>query len=491
MTMVRKMWKTIRGVPNGSPLGGAPFPIAAASGSLLCGLLLVALLPGPAAADVDVDYATVVGDPPSAHGTNSSATIEDETMFVSRWQETSIGVIRIQVPQFFLEPVNDNADPDLVAWENFLFDTAIPIPPDYTRTVSFASTFHAMKDAGVTIQLNPVYVSGWLTSNAIPPDYMGFPGAAFSTYPPNDLDEYQEYIYALLYYLVNTVEYPPERIMLDVINEPDLGCGADPVVPCFWDNWAMADIVDVVQRSDAAIQAVDSRTRMVGLAECCGTSIVRDLMDNYNGAQYLTGLTYHRYVSSDFSSGISRGITLQTYGLPVYCNEYGSSSYRSDGSNGALWHAYALPLMWSNEICPLQFPFSENPYSQDPYNSMGLMLDWTGEWARKPVYWVYANFYGSFPGKQLVSAVADSGFDVLAARSPSGGDAELALWVSNWSGSSDPANTIVIENFPAASAQVLVFDNLSGIVPIDTLTASGSPLVLEFPSPQTAPIPSG
>jgi hypothetical protein len=492
------MWKPIRSLPGASssrasPFSGAPRPLARPGApparrsvapllaQLLRRLLLIALLPGLAAADVDVDYGTVVGDPPSAHGTNGVSTIEDEAMWISRWQETSLGVIRIQIPQFFLEPVNDNADPDVVAWENFQFDTAIPIPPDLTRTVSFASAFNAMKETGVTIQVNPVYVSGWLSSNPIPPDYMGFPGAAFSTYPPNDLDEYQEYIYALLYYLVNTIEYPPERIMLDVINEPDLGCGADPVVPCFWDDWDMGDIVDVVQRSDAAVQAVDSRIRMVGLAECCGTSIVRDLMDDYNGAQYLSGLTYHRYVGSDFSSGISRGNALQPYGLPVYCNEYGSSTYRSDGTNGALWHAYALPLMWSNQICPLQFPFSENPYSQDPYNSMGLMLDWTAGWARKPAYWVYANFYGNFPGKELVSASGDSGFDVLAARSPSGQDAELALWVSNRSGSSYPANTITIENFPAPSAEVLVFDNLSGTLPVDTITVSGSPLVLEYP----------
>ena len=114
-------------------------------------LLLFALLPRLAAADVDVDYATVVGDPPSAHGTNSISTIEDEAMWISRWQETSLGVIRIQIPQFFLEPVNDNADPDVVAWENFQFDTAIPIPPDFTRTVSFASAFNAMKEAGVPV----------------------------------------------------------------------------------------------------------------------------------------------------------------------------------------------------------------------------------------------------------------------------------------------------------------------------------------------------
>lgn len=450
---------------------------------LACGLLAPSLFAAATAADVSVDYATVVGQPPSAHGTNSFSTVEDQALFVSRWQEMSIEVIRVQIPQFFLEPVNDDADPETLAWENFLFDTAIPIPPDFTRSVNFASTFAAMRDAGVTLQLNPVYLSGWLSSNPIPDPYMGFPGEAFSTYPPNDLDEYQEYIYALLYYLVNVIEYPPERIMLDVINEPDLGCGADPVVPCFWDNWDMADVVSVVQRSDAALQAVDSRIRMLGLAECCGTSIVRDLMDNYGGASYLKGLTYHRYVSSDFSSGIARGLALQPYGLPVYCNEYGSSSYRSDGADGALWHAYALPLLWENQICPMQFPFSENPYSSDPYNSMGLMLDWTGGWVRKPAYWVYANFYGNFPGKELVSVVADAGLDVLAGRSPSPEAAELALWVSNWSGSSYSTNSVTIENFPAALALVLVYDSLSGTDPIATITAAGSPLTFEYSLP--------
>ena len=193
--------------------------------------------------------------------------------------------------------------------------------------MSFTSTFLAMKEAGVTIQLNPVYLAGWLTANEIPPDFMGFPGQAFSRYPPNDLDEYQEYIYALLYYLVNTLEYPPERIMLDVINEPDLGCGADPVVPCFWDDFDMSDIVAVVQRSAAAIEAVDDRIRMVGLAECCGTSYVEQLMNNYQGAQYLSGLTYHRYVYSwDFGNAITRGNTLKSYGLPVTCNEYGNTN---------------------------------------------------------------------------------------------------------------------------------------------------------------------
>jgi hypothetical protein len=452
-------------------------------GAALLALLSALLLPWIAAAAVEVDYATVVGDPPSGYGSNGLSTDQDQALMISRWQESGIQMIRVQLPQFFLEPENDNADPGSIAWENFLFDTAIPIPPDFTRTITFSNTFGAMKQAGLTLQLNPVYLAGWLSANEIPDPYMGFPGEAFATYPPNDLDEYQEYIYALLYYLVNVIEFPPERIILDVINEPDLGCGADPVVPCFWNDWSASDIVAVVERSHAAIQAVDSRIRMVGLAECCGTSIVRDFMDNHDGAQYLSGLTYHRYVSSDFSSGIQRGDSLQPYGLPVYCNEYGSSSYLSDGPSGALWHAYALALMWRNRISPLQFPFSENPYSADPYNSMGLMFDWTQGWARKPAYWVYANFYGSFPGKELVSVAADEGLDALAARSAAGGGAQLALWISNWSGTPYPDHDFSIANYPEAEARVLVFDNLGSRTPIDRIAASGSPLSFRYSIP--------
>jgi hypothetical protein len=455
----------------------------ALAGGVLLALLATLLIPRLSAAAVDVDYEDVVGSPPSAHGTNSAATDQDLALWMSRWQQAGIQVIRIQLPQYFLEPVNDNADPEDTAWGNFLFETPIPIPPDFTRTITFANVFNAMKEAGVEIQLNPVYVAGWLSANPIPDPYMGFPGEAFATYPPNDLDEYEEYIRAVLHYLVNDVEYPPERIMLDVINEPDLGCGADPVVPCFWDDWDMSDIVAVVARSHAAILDVDDRIRMVGLAECCGTGIVQDLMDNYNGDQYLSGLTYHRYVSSDFSSGITRGVGLQSYGLPVYCNEYGSTSYRSDGVNGALWHAYALPLMWKNGISPLQFPFAENPYSSDPYNSMGLMFDWTQAWTRKPAYWVYANFYRRFPGKELVSVDADAGLDALAARSTGGGDPEFSLWISNWSGTSYPNHAFSIANYPDDEAFVRVFDNLSGTSPVAVIPVSGSPLTFTYTIP--------
>jgi len=441
-----------------------------------------------AGAAVTVDYSNVTGSSPAEYGTNGFATDGDEAMWISRWNEAGIKVIRVQLPQYFIEPVNDNADPHTTTLSNFLFETAIPVPPDYNKTITLATTFTAMKDAGVTIQLNPVYLSPWLTSNTVPPPFQGFPGDAYCSYPPNDLDEYEEYIYAVLYYLVNVIDYPPDRIMLDVINEPDLGCGADPVVPCFWYNHSMNDVAQVVYRSYDAIQAVDSRIRMVGLAECCDSFYTTNFMNNYDGADYLSGLTYHRYVSADFSSGISRGNTLKSYGLPVYCNEYGSSTYLSDGIPGAIWHAYALPLMWQNGISPLQFPFSELAYSMDPYNSMGLMYDWTATvpWERKPAYWVYANFCGNFGGKDLVSITADSGLNVLAGKTQSGMSTELALWISNSSVTSFTDLGFTIQNYSATDAQVQVLDNLTGTSYVDSFPISGDPLTFTYSIPSGA-----
>jgi hypothetical protein len=117
---------------------------------------------------------------------------------------------------------------------------------------------------------------------------------------------------------------------------------------------------------------------------------------------------------------------------------------------------------------------------------MGLMFDWTGGWTRKPAYWVYTNFYGNFPGKELVSVAADAGLDALAARSTAGGSAEFALWISNWSGTALPDHGFSIQNYPAAEATVLVLDNLSGPSPVDAIAASGSPLSFSYSIPSNS-----
>ena len=94
-----------------------------------------------------------------------------------------------------------------------------------------------------------------------------------------------------------------------------------------------------------------------------------------------------------------------------------------------------------------------------------------------------SNFYANFPGKELVSVVPDAGLDALAARSTAGGGAEFALWLSNWSGTSLPNHVFSIQNYPEGEATVLVLDNLSSTLPVDTIAASGSPLTFSYSVP--------
>ena len=157
----------------------------------------------------------------------------------------------------------------------------------------------------------------------------------------------------------------------------------------------MSDITDVTRVTYEVIQSVNAEIPLLGLGECCGTSIVRGLLDNYPEGAYLDGLSYHYYSPSGFNLGVAlnRAAALAPYNRPIYMNEYGSRQYRSEGVNGALWHSWALTTLWEAGIAPLQYPVSEWPMLGEPYNSMGIFTDWRGDWERKPAYWVYANFF--------------------------------------------------------------------------------------------------
>ena len=93
---------------------------------------------------------------------------------------------------------------------------------------------------------------------------------------------------------------------------------------------------------------------------------------------------------------------------------------------------------------------------------------------------MYANFFGNFPGKELVSVSADAGLDVLAGRSSSGADAKLALWISNRDGPTYTDLSFSIESYPKPAAEVLVFDGLSGTSAVDSFQVSGSPLSFTY-----------
>jgi hypothetical protein len=422
------------------------------------------------------DFDAVVAPPLSAYGTNIWWTDEEATLWASRWAELGPSLVRVPIFPSIVEPVNDNDDPDVIDWDGFLLDTPISVP-SINRTATYRAWFLALRDQPtLDILIYFPYLAPWLSDNSPQPG----PSFDIAPYPPNDLAEYREFVKAVLYYLVETLDFPPERIMVEAMNEPDLRCGVDPVVPCFWENWTMDDIAAVVRVTHEATLSVNAEIPLVGLAECCGVTVVRDLLDDYPEGAYLDGLSYHYYSPSgfDLSAALSRASALSPYGRPIYLDEYGSRQYLSDGVNGALWHSWSLTKLWEAGIAPLQFPISEFPLEGEPYSSMGLFKDWRGDWARKPAYWVHANFFAHLGSTELISCTTPLQVDAIVGRRVvAEGESQVAFWITNRTDVELSSQQFTVKNFPAHQATLHVYDNLAGVAPVLTETITGAPLV--------------
>ena len=432
--------------------------------------------------DFVADFDAVLTPPPPAYGTNLWWTDEEAELWASRWAELAPSMVRVPVLHGMIEPVNDNADPNMINWDGLLLDTPTSLP-DIGRTVTYHAWFQALYDQpDVNILLYFPYLAPWLTDNSPHP---GSP-IGFAPYPPNDLAEYREFVEAVLRYLVETMNFPPERITVEAMNEPDLSCGADPAVECFWENWTMSDIAAVTRATHEAIQAVDAEIPLLGLGECCGTSVVRNLLDNYPEGAYLDGLSYHYYAPSGFDLGpaLSRATTLAPYDRPLYLTEYGSRQYRSEGTDGALWHSWALTTLWEARIAPLQHPISEWPLLGEPYNSMGLFKDWRGNWERKPAYWVYTNFSAHLRAAELISYSTSLQVDAIVGRRvTSESQAQTVFWLTNRSSVALVNQQFAVYNFPAGQATLYVYDNLAGAEPVPVEALTGSPMTFSADLP--------
>jgi hypothetical protein len=456
---------------------GNPYLI---SGAILL-LLAIPLRSAPALPsdyDVTADFAVINTAGPLDYGTNVWWTDEDAALWIERWTELGPSQVRLPVIHGLIEPENDNSNPNSIDWDGFLFETPITVPVVMSRTFTYRAQFEALRDQpNLDVLIHFSYLAPWLTDNSPHPQLL----FSAAPYPPNDLLEYREFVRAVLRYLVEEVGLHPSRISVEAMNEPDLGCGVDPVTPCFWDDWTMADVVAVVRATHEVIQTVDSRIGLIGLAECCGTNIVRDLLDNYPEGAYLDGLSYHYYAGAyDLDQALSRASTLSGYGLPVYLDEYGSRSFLSEGVDGALWHSWALGTLWEAGIAPLQYPISEWVLLGEPYNSMGLFEDWRGGWVRKPSYWVYVDFFSYIGHSQVISLTAPPEIDALAWRRLFGhgfGRAEVVLWLTNRTSITLTNQSLAVLNFVTDTATLRTYDNLVGPSSVQSMTVSGSPLV--------------
>jgi hypothetical protein len=177
-----------------------------------------------APADVVIDWNTVVGSGPTDYGTNGWWTDEDADLWRERYALLRPTIVRLPVIHGVLEPTNDDGTPNVINWKGFQFNVPFPVPASGGRHVTYRRWFEALRDLNVTVLIYTPYLAGWLSANG--------DRGLYSTFPPKDVAEYGEFVRALLTYLVKEVAYPPDRIILEPVNEADLGCGSDTVFHC-------------------------------------------------------------------------------------------------------------------------------------------------------------------------------------------------------------------------------------------------------------------
>lgn len=388
--------------------------------------------------------------PPLAYGVNGWWSDEDADLLSARYAELAPKVVRLPLMAAIIEPVNDNDNPNNADKRHFGFEQPFDTG---NRHLTYARWFAALRDLDVDIMLYIPYLPAWMAKHPGPTPLT-------APYPPADMDEYAELVRVTLHYLVEDIGYPPERIIFEPVNEPDLQCGSDPAVACFWRNGNFESLTAVIQTAQREAKAVSPHIRIAGLTTCCTHAMLDRFMEDPTRAALLDIITYHDY-SSGFSIGraLDTGTHLQTYDKPVYLDEYGSTTYWSDGTEGALWHAAVLPQLWAHGIVPIQFSLSEWPGMHAGYNQLGLMHDWQADWQVKPAYFVYQNFYAAIPGLQPVTVRAPQGIFSWGGIDPARG--HIVLWLVNGAWQENGGElTLEISDFSGESVLIQVQDTL-------------------------------
>ena len=430
----------------------------------------------PEGVDIFVDFEQSLGEAPTTFGVNGWWTDEDADIWVQRYAEIGPQVVRLPLFHFIVEPENDNADPDDINWEGFYFNR--PYPVGDNRHITYQQWFSALKAADATAMIFIPYLAPWLSKAEAP-------STSTAPYPPTDLDEYHELITALVGYLTNEIGFSPEKIIIEPANEPDLKCGGDAVVSCFWQNWTMSELAGVLQSASEAAQDNDPKIRIAGPATCCRGDVLEQLISQYDATQYLDIITFHSYGQGRFNLNptLSMAERLGKFDIPVYLDEFGNRSYWSNGEKGALWHAAALGEFWKAGLVPIQFSMAEVPWMHPGYNELGLFRSWQNEWEIKPTYWVYVNFYNHLKAIEIVPLSSPVEIPGIAGK---GQEGHLAIWLTNATYEKAEGITLLVENWPAQAARIQVLDNLAGSTPIDEFVLtpnSEDQLTFTYPIP--------
>ncbi len=405
-------------------------------------------LPGPG--DLTLLAEASSHTPPPAYGINGWWSDEDASLLVERYAELSPQVVRLPLLAAIIEPHNDNPDPARSDPQGFAFERPFDAGG---RHLTYARWFAALRDLDVEMMLYIPYLPAWMAKRPGPTPLT-------APYPPAEIEEYAELVRVTLRYLVEEIGYPPERIILEPVNEPDLPCGGDPSVSCFWSGMDFEALVAVIRAARREAKAVNPRIRIAGLATCCTHTLLDRFLQEPERAAWLDILTYHDYTGGySIGRALDTGQRLRSWGKPVYLDEYGSTTYWSNGQEGALWHAAILPQLWADGLAPIQFSLSEWPGMHAGYNQLGLMHDWRDEWRRKPAYNVYRHFYRAIPGLQTAEIRPPEGVIAWGGRDPATGRA--VVWLVNGKRNENGGElTLEVRGWPGESALIRLQDPL-------------------------------
>ncbi len=382
--------------------------------------------------------------PPASYGLNGWWSDEDAPTLTARYMELAPQTVRLPLLGAVIAPQKGR----------IVFDQPFDAGG---RHLTYARWFATLRDMDADIMLYIPYLPEWMAKRPGPTPLT-------APYPPADMQAYAHLVGATLRYLVEDIGYPPERIILEPVNEPDLACGSDPAVACFWHDMDFAQLRAVIGAAHQAAKAVHPRIRIAGLATCCTHALLDRFLQDPSRAAWLDILTYHDY-SGGYAIGraLTIGDHLQSYGKPVYLDEYGSTTYWSDGREGALWHAAVLPQLWEHGITPVQFSLAEWPGMHAGYNQLGLMKDWRADWQEKPAYHVYQNFYTAIPPARPVAVNAPEGIIAWAGSNPQ--NENTLLWLVNGAWEEKGGElTVAVRGFPGDSAYIQVQDALQSPV---------------------------
>lgn len=424
------------------------------------------------ATQIQVDWEKTNGNGPDYYGVEYTWVDQDRDLFLERYRLLKPNLLRVQITQEYIEPANDNADPQL---SQINFNLTLPLDTQSGKTLTHRDLFTSL---GAEFPEMHFHLNIWLAArwNAANPDgYLGLGGA----FPPLNSAEHGEFVRELARWLVETCEIAPDRLSFSFVNEPNLKS-------FFTGN--QADLITMAQVTRAALDQVSPQIQMMGLDEVHGAGWTDSFYPN-RPAGCCDAWTYHAYergIGSLWSAMQTRAGHLSTYG-PVWVTEFADTANGSPdaGMNfstpqAALGFARVLGRLWSSGIDGLvHFRLSDTYTDMEPLNGWaghGLFADWRGTksngkpYAIYPAFWVFANFYNEMAGGQVSGVAAPPDLEVAAARHQEPQHPCLVLWVTNPTQNAY-STQVEVTNFPLPEASVEILDNLAGNAPIGGQTS--------------------